>query len=411
MIYPRKLKRKILKYIDDDLVIVVTGMRRVGKTYLLHDIFAGLKTKNKIFLDLEKLENKEIFKEKGYEAIAYDFKALGLNLTEKKPGQPFKKNKKAFIFLDEIQLVRQIPSIIKYFSDHYFVKFVVSGSSSFYLKNLFGESLSGRKIIFNLQPLDFGEFLLFRNLLNQPFINSFNELTAYNTKVTNIKYSPLFEEYLGIGGFPQVVLEADQEKRTSLLKDILNSYLTIDVRNLADFKKIDDLEKLIRILPPRIGQKIDISRFASEIGISRITVKNYLRFLKDTFVINLISPYSKSADREISVRPKLYFCDLGLSRVLADISDGQKLENVVYWHLAKHWEINYYQKKSGAEIDFIAGKKIGFEVKTFATPSDYKKSLNLAKKLGLSRIYILSQKISQPYQSFIMPAFLLGFLA
>lgn len=410
MIYQRKLKKKILKYIGDDAVILVTGMRRVGKTFLLHDIFSELKTKNAVFLDLEKLENRAVFKERNYDAILANLESLGVKLVEKEVGGRIKKEKRAFVFLDEIQRVKELPSIIKYFSDHYFVKFVVSGSSSYYLKNLFKESLSGRKVIFNLGPLDFGEFLVFRNKHNGKFATDFSEILKMNTKMTALKYADDFKEYLGVGGFPQAVLENDPEKRRKLWMDILESYLDIDVRSLSDFKQIDDLEKLIRILPPRIGQKIDESRISREVGISRITAKNYIRFLKDTFVLSLVSPFSKSPDREISVTPKTYFCDNGLGSVLAGISDGQRLENAIFLQIAKQFDVNYYQRKTGAEIDFIADKKFGFEVKVFGTESDYRKVSRIGKSIGLSDVYVLSQKMTGDFSKNILPAFLTGFL-
>jgi hypothetical protein len=73
-------------------------------------------------------------------------------------------------------------------------------------------------------------------------------------------YQPLFIEYLKTGGFPQVVLTTYPEERTALLYDILYSYITVDVKTLADLKKTTELEKLIRLLPSRIGQKLDISK-------------------------------------------------------------------------------------------------------------------------------------------------------
>lgn len=410
MIYQRKLKKKILKYFDDDGAIVVTGMRRVGKTFLLHDIFSGLKTKNAVFLDLEKLENRAVFKERSDDAVLANLESLGVKLFEKEAGRKTQKEKRAFVFLDEIQRVRELPSIIKYFSDHYYVKFVVSGSSSYYLKNLFKESLSGRKVIFNLGPLDFGEFLVFRNKHNGKFASNFSEILKMNTKMTALKCARDFEEYLSTGGFPQAVLEEDLEKRRKLWMDILESYLDIDVRSLSDFKQIDDLEHLIRVMPPRIGQKMDASKISREVGISRITAKNYLRFLKDTFVLSLVSPCSESPDREISVAPKMYFCDNGLGSVLAGVSDGQRLENAVYLQIAKQFDVNYYQRKTGAEIDFIADKKIGFEVKVFGTESDYRKVLRIGKSIGLSEVYVLSQKMTDNFSKNILPAFLMGFM-
>ncbi len=411
MIYPRKLKNKILKELDNDLTIVITGMRRVGKTFLLYDLFSQIKTKNKIFLDLEKPENRQVFMEEGYEAIINNLKLLGISLAKKKPGEGNLKKQRAWIFLDEIQYLKKIPSFIKYLSDHFFVKFIVSGSSSFYLKNLFSESLSGRKIVFNLSPLDFGEFLIFRGFKNPPIAHSLKELPKFNTRMIYTLYQPLFLEYLQTGGFPQVVLTNNPEKQKLILSEILQSYLTIDVRTLSDIKGIVELEKLIRVLPIRIGQKLDISKISLEIGISRQTVNNYLNFLEETFVIKRLRPFSRSPDREISATPKLYFVDIGLASVFSTLSEGQRLENAVFSHLARFYDLNYYQRKSGVEIDFILNKKIGIEVKTFATDYDLKKLSHLTNNLGIDEYYVFSQNLAKKNSSNILPVFLLGFLS
>lgn len=410
MIYPRKLKKRILKEFSNDLTVVITGMRRVGKTFLLQDLFNQTVTKNKIFLDLEKPENRQIFSEESYDAIIRNFELLGLHLVDKKPGQREGKNQRSWIFLDEIQYLRKVPSVIKYLSDHYFLKFVVTGSSSYYLKNMFSESLSGRKVVFNLSPLDFGEFLIFKDKKNIPRVNSLKDLNRFDTKMVYSLYQPLFMEYLQIGGFPQAVLIDAPEKRKTLLYEILNSYLSIDVRTLSDFKGIGELEKLIRLLPGRIGQKLDVLKISSEIGISRQTVNNYLTFLENTFVIGRVKPFSKSPDREISTVPKLYFIDVGLGSVLAGISDGQRLENTAFSQLANYYGLNYYQRKSGAEIDFIIDKNIAVEIKSFATASDYRKLYRLAHDLKIEECYLFSQTIAGETNQSILPVFLLGFL-
>lgn len=410
MIYPRKIKKAILGQMTNDLAIVITGMRRVWKTFLLYDLFDSIKSKNKIILDLEKSEERLSLKEESYEAVRRNLEQLGLVLTEKRPGQKIPEKKRAYLFLDEIQLFKKATSVIKYFIDHYHIKIIISGSSSFYLKNLFNESLSGRKAVFELFPLDFGEFLVFRRLYEGEWANSFQDLEELNTQMMSIKYQSLFEEYLETGGFPQAVLVQNKEEAIRLLKDIFYSYLSIDVKTLSDFKGMEELEKTVKLLPVRIGQKIDYSKLSREVGISRITLKNYLQFLNDTFVVNLIYPFSRSPDREITKAPKLYFCDSALGDVLAPISQGQRLENYVHNCLRSRFILNYYQRKSGVEIDFILNKETGLEVKVFAQKSDYRRLKRVAYDLRLNPFYVCSQKVGENIEKGIFPAFLLGFL-
>jgi len=151
MIKQRDLFDKIEKYIDSPEAIVITGMRRTGKTTTLNYFYKKVSSINKIMLDLENPLNRKYFEEINYERIKSTFEILGIDFSNK-----------PFIFLDEIQFVRNLPSIVKYYVDHYKVKFFLTGSASFYLKNLFTESLSGRKYIFELFPLTFREFLWFK---------------------------------------------------------------------------------------------------------------------------------------------------------------------------------------------------------------------------------------------------------
>ena len=396
---------------DNDLAIVITGMRRVGKTYLLHDLIQSAHSTNTLILDFEKPEDARIFQESSYDAIVRSLEQKNLHLVPKTPGVEGQKESRAWLGIDEMQLNKHTPSIIKYLTDHFQLKCIVTGSSSYYLKNLFSESLSGRKSVYHLSPLDFGEFLMFRNLYNGPFASSMEELHSYDTQYFRARYTPLYQEYLYSGGFPQIVLMDNAQKRNKLLLDILNSYLHIDVRSLSDIRGIKELEILIRLLPPRIGQKIDVSKLSREVGTSRITTKQYLDFLTMTFVCSLIQPFSRSPDRELTAISKCYFCDVGLGGSLGAITLGQRLENVVFSALESRYTVHYYQKKSGVEIDFIVDKHIGIEVKEIGTTRDYHALRRVANELGLDQYFVVSNRLEKEKIPGILPAFLLGFLA
>ena len=153
MYYPRKILDKIRPYLNQKEIIVLTGMRRVGKTTVYQILFDEIKSNNKIFLDLENPLNQKIFEEINYDNVWLNLQRLNINPKEK-----------AYIFLDEIGAMPKIVKVIKYLFDHYNIKFFLTGSSSFYLKNLFPESLAGRKFTFELYPLDFEEFLIFKGI-------------------------------------------------------------------------------------------------------------------------------------------------------------------------------------------------------------------------------------------------------
>ena len=383
MYYQRKQAKLIEKYLNSKEIIVLTGMRRVGKTTLLRHIYEKIASKNKIFLDIENPLDQIIFEEKDFNNILNNLEKYGI-----------KKNEKIYLFLDEIQTKPNLIQAIKYLYDHYDIKFFLTGSSSYYLKNLFSESLAGRKFIFELFPLDFEEFLFFKGLKNS-FFSTLEDKEKNRSLINFEKRKKLYEEYLQYGGFPEVVLAEDLEMKKSKINDVFKSYFEIDVKKMADFSKINSFRNLILLLTSRVGQKLDISKLSSEIGVSRMTVYSYLSFLESTYFINLISPYSKNTDREISGAKKIYFCDTGIINQLAKINEGSLFENAVFLNLRKYGKINYYQRRNGREIDFVLNKKIGIEVKIRGLTQDLQRLIKQGIKISLSKFYIISKLIKR----------------
>ena len=112
--------------LEDSRIVVLTGMRRVGKTTALRWLLEQVQSNNKIYLDLERLDQREVFQEKNYD-----------NVIEYLRNRGFDPNAPMTVALDEIQFVPNLPSVIKYLYDHYAIKFLLTGSSSYYLKNQF----------------------------------------------------------------------------------------------------------------------------------------------------------------------------------------------------------------------------------------------------------------------------------
>lgn len=378
-IYPRKLKKVLIGEIQKPQITLITGMRQVGKTTLLKDIFNQIETENKIFIDLENPLNHKIFEEKNYENIIGNLKFAGL-----------KSEKNAYVFIDEIQLMPEISKVIKYLYDNYKIKFFLTGSSSFYLKNLFPESLAGRKIIYELYPLDFGEFLIFKNK-NRKFFENFDEKVKNKNKIEFEILKNLYQEYLNLGGFPAVVLEEDIERKRLIISDIFKSYFEKDVKTLTDFKEINNLRNTILLLAGRSGSKIEVSKISIEIGIARQTVYSYLNFLEKTYFIFLVSPYSKRINGEVRGAKKVYLCDTGILNYLVKIDEGKIFETSIFNSLKKMGKLNYYEKYKGPEIDFILNGKFAFEVKIFPIQSDLKRLKKICEALKIKKYYLVSK--------------------
>ena len=371
MVIQRDLYKRIKPYLRSKEAIIITGMRRVGKTTLIRFIFDEIRSHNKVFIDLENPLNRKIFEEVDYEKIKKGFELSGLD---------FQKN--TFIFLDEIQFVSNMPSIVKYFIDHYQVKFFLTGSASFYLKNLFSESLAGRKYLLELFPLNFSEFLKLKD-------ENITQLKK-PTKFLWQKLYDLYEEYMEFGGFPEIILQKSRPNKIQALKDIFSSYFQMEVKQLGDFKKDEKIRDLILLLAERIGGKLDVQKLAQELGLARETVSQYLSFLEGTYFIKTIRPFSYNKDVEIRTTPKIYFCDVGLANNIAKLNKGSLFEQAVFQNLYLKGEVNYYQRKNGAEIDFILEKTRAYEVKISPSLSDVNKLKKISQGLRIKNFKIVA---------------------
>lgn len=374
----RKAYQELVNSLNVKQIIAVTGLRRVGKTTAVKYLLSQINTNNKVYLDLERMEYRNIFNGENYADIVKALEFEGVDFGSK-----------AVIALDEIQLVPNITSVIKYIYDTYDVKFLVTGSSSFYMKGAFSESLAGRKRLFELWPLSFSEFLQFKDIvINIPKLD-FKPTNPHLISKLHLQY----DEYINYGGFPEVVLSGSHDNKIALLKDILDSYINLDIKFLADLKKVDELYSLMKLLSSRVGSKVDFSKIAGIAGINRHKVKEYLLFLENTFFIKLIKPFVTNPDREIALQNKVYFTDGGLLNILGNISTGGLFENSVYNQLKLLGEVRYYARRSGQEIDFILDGNTAIEVKTTPSERDLKILVNRAKGIGLDSCALVGKNL------------------
>lgn len=375
---PRRIFPELELHLSERFITVITGMRRVGKSTALQYLLGKIAHQNKTYLDLERVENRFIWEQLTYKDIQTDLEIAGIDFSEP-----------AVIALDEIQLVPNITSAVKWFYDTYpNLKFIVTGSSSFYLKNRFSESLAGRKHIFEMYPLDFLEFLWFQNqetaLLERHRFEPFHQ-GIY------LKYKDLYGEFLRFGGFPDVVLSDSEQSKIRTLKDVVNAYIELDIRLLSDFDVSNVLYKLIRLLAARTGSLLDASKISGLIGVERRKLVSYLELLEKTYFIHAVSPFSKNVDREISQRRKLYLADTGILNHLAQVGSGQVFENQVYLQLMKQGETQFFQRKSGAEIDFIFQQQTAIEVKETPHANDLGTVKSRAGKISLENALLIGK--------------------
>ncbi len=362
MYIKRKLESKIHKYLDSPEIIAVVGPRQCGKSTMLNAILSKLE--NVSFVNFEDRAALNMFSKN-----IDDFIAL------------YVKNK-SYLFIDEFQYAKNGGKKLKYIFDTNKIKIFISGSSAIDLTVNALKFLVGRIFVFQLQPLDFEEFLSYKDQALSQFLKKekmlFRKLqTSQIGEEVNEKLNYAFEEYALFGGYPRVVFAKDEEEKKEVLKNIYNTYFLREVRDILGL--IDDwkLEKMIKALALQIGNLIEYNELGRIAEFSYPTLKKYLNFLEKTFVCSFVRPFYKNKRTEIVKNPKTYFFDSGLRNII--VSDfrklsergdgGQLLENAVFMELTKSGTFfNFWRDKKKNEVDFVLQlpnqQWLGLEVKS-----------------------------------------------
>jgi len=383
MLYSREIFKQLELELDKKEVTIITGMRRVGKTTALTHLYDLIPSKNKALLDLENPLHRKVFEEENYDTIWNNLKQFKIT-----------NETKTYLFLDEVQNLPELSRAVKYLYDHWDVKFVLTGSSSYYLRNLFPESLAGRKIIFEIFPLNFSEFLIFKEVIRETK-ESFAQKASEKNKIAYERLIPYYNEFLEFGGFPSVVLEKNFERKRTMLSEIFTSYFEKDAKNLADFSDMSKLRDLILLLVPRVASRIEINKLANELAVSRQTVYNYLSFLEQTYFISLLPRHSASIDRQAAGSKKLFLCDSGIANVLGKISQGQLLKQSIFQTLRTRHKLSFYQKDRVSEIDFIIDGTTALEVKMSVSRQDISNLKKRAESNKLANYFVISHQFNK----------------
>ena len=358
----RTLYNKLKEHLSKKEISLIVGPRQAGKTTLMMLLKDYLKQNNKpvLFLNMDIEQDRFYFQSQ--------------NKLKKKIELEIGKDK-GFVFIDEIQRKENAGLFLKGLYDMNLpYKFIVSGSGSIELKEKIHESLAGRKRIFELGTISFEEFVNYKT--NEKFENRLNEYFEIESENT----IALLEEYLSFGGYPSVVLEDKISEKRHYIKEIYNSYIEKDIAFLLNVQRVDAYGMLIKLLASQIGQLINYSELSNSIGISTVTLKNYLMYSEKTFVTRRITPFYTNIRKEITKSPVYYFFDLGLRNYILNMFDIQSInyenfgfvfENFIFSILFKKIEdknskVNYWRTKDKSEVDFIINIRnqfIPFEVK------------------------------------------------
>jgi predicted AAA+ superfamily ATPase len=365
----------LLSHADRAEMSVLLGARQIGKSTLMRQLFVTLKERGEL-VDFLSLEDPQI-----------------LQLFNEHPGNLFEATappsleKRAVIFIDEIQYLNDPSNFLKYNYDRWGdrLKLIVSGSSSFYIDEHFSDSLAGRKRMFELQTLTFEEMLHFTGR---------DELIPYagGAKVPLSRRPMLNEalnEYLCFGGYPAVVLAPTPEEKVLLIQEIATSYVKKDALE-AGVKRPDQYLMLAKVLAAQTGQMVNMQELGRELAMNNQTVDAYVRLLRQSFHVSFCRPFHRSLVKELRKMPKLFFNDLGLRnwfcgsfqppRLRED--KGALFENFVFRRLLEVVggdAIHFWRTQQQHEVDFVVtpmlGEPFALEVKwdsSRAKPSKYR---------------------------------------
>ncbi|MFH1227931.1 MAG: ATP-binding protein [Planctomycetota bacterium] len=363
----REAVKDIRKFIKSDDVIVLHGARQVGKTSImkyLQDELSAQKRRT-VYIDLEDLRFVQLLDSGLPDFIGY-LKERG-----------FLGKERLYLFIDEIQYLKNPSNFLKLLHDHYGgkIKSFVSGSSSFEIKSKFKESLVGRTVNFAVYPLNFREFLLFKGYHIDYGAKSLSGLAVEEMK-------KLYREYILLGGYPRITMERNLALKETYLQQIIDTYIRKDIRDLAGVKDVLKFNKLLEILAEQSGKLLNVVELANTSRLSRITVEHYLFLMENTYILKLLRPFSSNLRSELFKTPKVFFYDTGIANLLwlktfSKTVLGNMFETSVFGEFVKNGmdrDLFFWRTQDKKEIDFIIRKgksALPFEAKLSQSGFNY----------------------------------------
>ena len=339
MIYRKTYMEQISPFIDTPFVKVLTGVRRCGKSTVMEMI-------------KEELEKRGILKE---QIISYRFDSLEFDELDtagklyKDVKQKLYRGGKTYIFLDEIQEVKDWEKAVNSFISEFNVDVYVTGSNSRMMSSEISTYLTGRYVTFRIYPLSFAEYLEFRK--------TYVEVADIYTE---------FKRYVKMGGFPALqIQDYSLDSAYTVVKDIYNSTIFTDIVKRNQIRKVDQLERVVKYAFSNVGQTfsaLTLSKYLKSQNreLDPETVYSYLNKLEGAYILHRCSRYDIKGKEILKTQEKFYLADPAFRfSVLGYDEDAvaSMLENVVYLELKHRGYDVYVGKFDTIEIDFVAVKQ------------------------------------------------------
>lgn len=304
----RKYLDELVSLRNNGMIKIITGMRRCGKSYLLFEIFTsylesnGIAPDHIIKVDLEDYRNRAMRNPDNLYAYVES------RITD---GDMY------YILLDEVQMLDQFEDVLNGFLRIRNADIYVTGSNAKFLSKDIITEFRGRGFEVKMYPLSFSEYM-----------------SAYPGTV-----QAGLNEYMLYGGLPQILSYQTEEQKVRFLKALFDETYLKDIKDRYEIRKDDDLEELINIMASGIGALTNPNKLANTFQsekkspISNDTVKNYIDYLCDSFLIEKSTRYDIKGKRYINSPYKYYFMDLGLRNARINFRQSEKshlMENMVY---------------------------------------------------------------------------------
>lgn len=328
---------KIRGFYHSDLIKVITGIRRCGKSYFLLSVMDDLKKtgvaeKDIIYLNLDKRGNRKI---KTPDALEAAIEAL---ISD----DDFK-----YLFVDEVQNVDGFEEVINGFREDGNFSIFITGSNSYLLSGELSTKLTGRYIEVEMFTLNFREYL---------------EMKAFLGKEIKENKTEEFNEYIHFGGFPKTLEFDDPADKDTYISDVISQILEKDVVKHKKIRNRSVFDRVMTYIINNFGAAVSLSSIADyfdkqeHIKIRTETLNNYLKILENAKIIYKCPRFDVKSKKSLRSEQKYYLADLGIyfsRNVDARINYGPVLENIVYTYLsAKNYKISV-GRIGKLECDFI----------------------------------------------------------
>ena len=347
MLVKRVNLAKLVESLNRKEIYILLGARQVGKSTLMK-MLAKEAGQSYRFLNLEDPRDLAVFND-GYTSF-------------------IKEVKEDLIFIDEFHYYSNITSVFKAVYDlNPEKKIYASGSSSLEIHKHLKESLAGRNINLKIYPLSFNEFLGQFDL-KLPELEEHIEIKQLDELKNKIGH---FLRYGAMPGLVELQGHNDFELIASeKLYSIYQTYISKDIKTFLKDESIISFNKLIEYFAINNAQMLSVGSVANKLNIPESQIRKQLDVMTETYTLNLLQPFFKNKNKEISKSPKAYFYDQGIANALLqdfkvldkrnEQGQGAILESFVYWELVKsidiRFKLNYWRSYDEQEVDFILQK-------------------------------------------------------